>query len=118
MIKVIAEHSNDPDYKNLQTQIRAVTTDYAQLVGRGKQTVHSDEEALGILNTKMNVASIKGFQDAVTAEKENLQKGIKDTEDDLFGDDEGGNAKPSGEKIQLKATHRYDPSSGKIEEIK
>ena len=70
---------NSSDFKNFQTQLRAATTDYAQFLGRGRQTVHSDEEALKILHESMNVNSLGGFKDAVTTERGNVQKGIDTT---------------------------------------
>lgn len=83
---------NSSDFKNFSTQLRAATTDYAQFIGRGQGTVHSDEESLKILNENMNTSSLEGFKDAVTQERANVQKGIDDTIDSI---DSKVNGKPS-----------------------
>lgn len=83
---------NSSDFKNFSTQLRAATTDYAQFIGRGQGTVHSDEESLKILNENMNTSSLEGFKDAVSVERANVQKGIDDTIDSI---DSKVNGKPS-----------------------
>jgi hypothetical protein len=74
---------SDRDFQNFSTQLRAVTTDYANLVGRGSGTVHSDEEALKILNENKGISSLEGFRDAVSAETKNLEKGLERTRSSL-----------------------------------
>jgi len=83
---------NSADFKNFSTQLRAATTDYAQFIGRGQGTVHSDEESLKILNENMNTSSLEGFKDAVSVERANVQKGIDDT---IGSIDSKVNGKPS-----------------------
>jgi len=90
----VMKHAGSTEATNFSTQLRAVASDYAQLIGRGKTTVHSDEEALKILSPSIGVGGLEGFKDAVTAEEENLKAGIKKTEEELFGS--GGAPAPSG----------------------
>lgn len=73
------------DFANFSTQLRAVTSDYAQFIGRGNITVHSDEEALRILNEDMGITSLQGFVDGVTAEKKNVKRGLDKVENDTGG---------------------------------
>lgn len=75
----IKSHASDEDKSNFSTQLRAVTTDYALFIGRGRLTVHSDKEALKILNEDMGINSLKGFQTAVKVEEENVKRGIART---------------------------------------
>ncbi len=71
---------SDKDFANFSTQLRAVTTDYAQFIGRGSGTVHSDEEALKLLSTDFGITSLQGFEDAVNIEKQNVGRGIDITQ--------------------------------------
>lgn len=75
---------NDKDFANFSAQLRAATGDYAQLIGRGNGTVHSDEEALKLLNESKNTNYLLGFQEAVQTEQKNLREGISKTEDELL----------------------------------
>lgn len=81
----INSHGSNEDKANFSTQLRAVTTDYALLIGRGKMTVHSDDEALKILNDSMGISSLEGFRKAAEAETKNIKEGLKNTEEELFG---------------------------------
>lgn len=85
LYNTIKKHGSSEDLENFSTQLRAVTTDYAQFIGRGSITVHSDEEALKILNNNMGITSLEGFQKAVTKEKNNVKAGIKQTVDEAKG---------------------------------
>lgn len=76
-------HASSEDFANFSTQLRAVTSDYSQLIGRGKQTVHSDDEALRILNESQGTSSLQGFQQAVKSEEGNLKAGLQQTAKDL-----------------------------------
>jgi len=73
-------HFSDKDFSNFSTQLRAVTSDYAQFIGRGRMTVHSDQEALRILSEDMGITSLQGFADAVNIERKNVDRAIKMTE--------------------------------------
>lgn len=88
-------HLSDKDFSNFSTQLRAVTSDYAQFIGRGRMTVHSDQEALRILNEDMGITSLQGFVDAVNIERQNVDSAIKKTETGASGEE-----KP----VQLKKT--------------
>lgn len=72
-------HLSDQDFQNFATQLRATTSDYALFLGRGRQTVHSDQEALRILSEDMGVTSLKGFRDAVAAERANTSAAIDES---------------------------------------
>jgi hypothetical protein len=102
VLNTLKAHGSDQDLANFRTQLRAVTTDYAQFIGRGRQTVHSDEEALKILSDNGGITSLQGFADAVKTEQQNVQRGITKTQ----GGDTGGG---SG------ATHKYNPETGQLE---
>lgn len=69
-------HLSDRDFSNFSTQLRATTSDYGVFIGRGRQTVHSDEEALKILHDNMGITSLQGFADAVSAERKNTSEAI------------------------------------------
>lgn len=99
----IKRRASDNDFSNFSTQLRAVTSDYAQFIGRGRMTVHSDEEALRILNDDMGISSLQGFVDAVNTERSNVQSAIDETR--------GGKSSP-------KATHKWNPDKGELEEVK
>ncbi len=73
-------HMSNQDFANFSTQLRAVTSDYALMIGRGRMTVHSDDEALKILNDSMGITSLQGFVDAVQTEKKNILKGVEITQ--------------------------------------
>lgn len=87
-------HMSDRDFSNFSTQLRAVTSDYAQFIGRGRMTVHSDQEALRILNEDMGITSLQGFVDAVDIERNNVQKAIEKTEG-------GKSDKPKSSEVDL-----------------
>jgi len=72
-------HLSDQDFQNFSTQLRATTSDYALFLGRGRQTVHSDQEALRILSENMGITSLKGFRDAVAAERANTKAAIDES---------------------------------------
>ncbi len=74
--ETMLRHASSQDFQNFSTQLRATTSDYALFLGRGRQTVHSDQEALRILNETMGITSLKGFQDAVSAERNNTSAAI------------------------------------------
>lgn len=95
---------SDQDFANFSTQLRAVTSDYAQFIGRGRLTVHSDEEALRILNDDMGISSLQGFVDAVNTERGNVAKAIDITK--------------GGSSGTPKATHKYNSATGQLEEVK
>ncbi len=71
---------SNQDFANFSTQLRAVTSDYAQFLGRGRQTVHSDQEALRILSEDMGITSLQGFVDAVKIEEGNVSRAIDKTQ--------------------------------------
>lgn len=77
----VKRHMSDQDFQNFSTQLRAVTSDYSVFIGRGRLTVHSDQEALKILHDNMGITSLKGFEDAVRAEQKNTAAAI----DNLLG---------------------------------
>lgn len=83
-------HMSDTDFSNFSTQLRAVTSDYAQFIGRGRMTVHSDQEALRILNEDMGITSLQGFVDAVNTERQNVDLAIKRTENNNPEENKGG----------------------------
>lgn len=95
MVNAARKQFNSDDFKNFQTQLRAVATDYAQFIGRGQGTVHSDEESLKILNENQNTSSLKGFQDAVTTERDNVSKGIDEKLQEIQGKMSGNSSKES-----------------------
>lgn len=76
VFNTIKRHASNKELSNFSTQLRAVTSDYAQFIGRGRLTVHSDEEALRILNEDMGITSLQGFVDAVNTEKQNVARAI------------------------------------------
>jgi len=100
----IKKHGSNKDLENFSTQLRAVTTDYAQFIGRGAITVHSDEEALKILQDNMGVRSLEGFKDAVAKERGNVEEGIEKTLDTAAGGSSVENkAAPSQEDLEHTA---------------
>lgn len=102
MVNFIKKHASDQEYTNFSTQLRAVTTDYMMFIGRGKPTVHSDEEALKILKDNGGPTSLQGFADAVNIEQQNVDRGIDKTQGKA-PQDSGG------------ATHTYNPATGQLE---
>lgn len=72
-------HLSNQDFQNFATQLRATTSDYALFLGRGRQTVHSDQEALRILSDDMGVTSLQGFSDAVNTERANTTAAINES---------------------------------------
>jgi len=74
--ETMLRHASSQDFQNFSTQLRATTSDYALFLGRGRQTVHSDQEALRILNETMGITSLQGFADAVAAERNNTSAAI------------------------------------------
>lgn len=88
----VKAHLSDSDFSNFSTQLRAATSDYAQFIGRGRITVHSDQEALRILNDKMGITALQGFEDAVNIERKNVTKAIEMTR----GKHEGSSDLPPG----------------------
>lgn len=74
--ETMLRHASSQDFQNFSTQLRATTSDYALFLGRGRQTVHSDQEALRILNETMGITSLQGFADAVKAERNNTSAAI------------------------------------------
>lgn len=92
----IKRHGSDRDFQNFSTQLRAVTSDYAQLTGRGNSTVHSDEEALKQLNENNGINSLLGFRDAATTERQNILRGIDRTQSDI-----GGGSPAGGTRIKV-----------------
>lgn len=84
---MVKRHSSNQDFSNFSTQLRAVTSDYAQFIGRGRLTVHSDQEALRILNDDMGITSLQGFVDAVNIEKKNVKRAIEMTKTGEENDD-------------------------------
>lgn len=97
-------HLSDQDFSNFSTQLRAVTSDYSQFIGRGRLTVHSDQEALRILNEDMGVTSLQGFVDAVNTEKSNVQRAIEITKEGKTekADEKPANDLPDSAKSKLK----------------
>lgn len=81
----INSHGSSEDKANFSTQLRAVTTDYAMLIGRGRITVHSDDEALKVLNDSMGISSLEGFEKATKQETKNIKEGLKKTDEEMFG---------------------------------
>lgn len=96
----IMQHGSSEDKANFSTQLRAVITDYAMLIGRGKLTVHSDEEALHILNDMIGVTSLEGFTKATKQETQNLKAGMQKTDEDLLGGGNNGGKSDSGWSIK------------------
>lgn len=96
----IARHGSSEDLSNFSTQLRAVTTDYSQFIGRGRPTVHSDQEALKILHDDMGIDSLEGFKKAATIERDNVAKGIDITKANLGGGAAGPSA-PAGVDPEL-----------------
>lgn len=95
-------HFSNQDFANFSTQLRAVTSDYAQFIGRGRITVHSDEEALRILNEAMGEPSLQGFIDAVGQERDNVKGGVEDTQANKWS--QTGMPMPSNKKELSKGT--------------
>ena len=93
-------HAGDKDFQNYRTQVRAVISDYSLLIGRGRQTVHSDEEAKRIFNENMGSGQLEGFTDAIQTEAENARKGVDKTQ----GTDSVKQA-PSGVDPSFVGTH-------------
>lgn len=92
LVNTAKRHLSEQDYANFSTQLRALTTDYAQFIGRGRQTVHSDEEAIKILSENGGINSLQGFMDAVNTEKQNVAGGISKTEKGITG---GASSEPT-----------------------
>jgi len=83
LANVLRSHASDPAYANFRTQVRAVASDYAQFIGRGTGTVHSDEEALKILNDAMGQGSLQGFAQGINAERQNAKSAQQQTQSDI-----------------------------------
>lgn len=95
----LKKHGSSQDLANFSTQLRAAVSDYALMTGRGRLTVHSDNEAIKVLNESMGITSLQGFVDAATTESKNVSAGVKETRENL-----GGSAAPAeggGETIHF-----------------
>lgn len=96
------KHLSDKDFTNFAAQIRAVASDYAQFIGRGSGTVHSDEEALKVLNQNMGQTALEGFADAINVEKKNVEEASKTTkEETLNGGKSEDGSKPDGKRVKV-----------------
>ncbi len=108
LVNAARAHMSNTDYNNFRTQVRAVASDYAQFIGRGAGTVHSDEEAMKILSDNMGEGGLQGFVDGIKAERENVKAASKISKEEQAGK---GAATP-------KATYNYNQATSKFEEIK
>jgi hypothetical protein len=88
----LKKRGSSQDLANFSTQLRAAVSDYALMTGRGRLTVHSDNEAIKVLNENMGITSLQGFVDAAQTERRNVLAGVAETRENLGGADapEGG----------------------------
>lgn len=118
VVNFARHHMSSKEYNNFSTQLRAVTTDYAQFIGRGRPTVHSDEEALKILSENGGITSLEGFQEAVGTERGNVYKGIDQTKAETGSDKKisktDDNGLPPEARRQLTEGHYTTFANGQV----
>jgi len=101
------QHMSDPAYNNFRSQLRAVISDYAILTGRGKQTVHSDDEAMKILNDSMGLGSLEGFKRAATTEMKNISAANEKTKQGILGQPTSPNINRENKEIPSQEDLEY-----------
>lgn len=98
------EHSGDPKISALNTALQTVMSDYSSLIARNGQTTEGTRAAAReLINKNMAKGQLDAVFDQMEKEKVAQLKAIKDTKAARSG---GG-----------KVTHKYNPETGKIEDV-
>lgn len=109
------QHTNDPNLARLREALLNTESDLALLTRRGgAPTVDSANRAHAVINDLLSTKSAEGVRDQIMLESKAAQEATHEVRDEATG---GGKDKNDGNS-QPRATHKYNPATGTLEEMK